>query len=111
MKYLGNQNPFTGMEILKVNCAEVTLTSDEVTALCPVTGQPDFYTVAITLRGGYTIESKSLKMYLQTLRDKGIFCEDLAGEIKKEVLALVNCEVSVTVIQKARGGITIKAVA
>jgi NADPH-dependent 7-cyano-7-deazaguanine reductase QueF len=101
MKYLGNQNPFTGMEILKVNCAEVTLTSDEVTALCPVTSQPDFYTIAITLRGGYTIESKSLKLYFESLRDKGIFWEDLAGEIKQQV----------TVIQKARGGITIRAVA
>jgi 7-cyano-7-deazaguanine reductase len=99
------------MEILKVNCAEVTLTSDEVTALCPITGQPDFYTIAITLRSGYSIESKSLKLYFQTLRDKGIFCEDLAGQIKKDVLALVDCEVSVTVVQKARGGITIKAVA
>ena len=111
MKYLGNQNPFAGMEILKVNCSEVTLTSDEVTAVCPITGQPDLYTVAITLRGGYTIESKSLKLYFQTLRDQGVFCEDLAGQIKQEVLALVNCEVSVTVIQKPRGGITIRAVA
>ncbi len=111
MKYLGNKNPFTGLEIIKVNCAEVTLTSDEVTAVCPVTGQPDFYSVAITLRGGYSIESKSLKLYFQTLREKGIFCEDLAGEIKREVLALVDCEVSVTVIQRPRGGISIKATA
>jgi 7-cyano-7-deazaguanine reductase len=111
MKYLGTNNPFAGLEIIKVNCGEVTLTCDEVTAVCPITGQPDFYTVAITLRGGFSIESKSLKLYFQTLRDKGIFCEDLAGEIKQQVRALADCEVSVTVIQKPRGGISIKATA
>lgn len=111
MKYLGNKQSFEGLEIIDVNCGEVVLTSDEVTALCPVTGQPDQYIVSITMTGGKSIESKSLKLYFQTFRNSGIFCENFAGKIKSDIKALVNCEVSVTVTQKSRGGISIKAVA
>jgi 7-cyano-7-deazaguanine reductase len=111
MKYLGNKSDFEGLEIIKVNCTEVTLTSDEVTANCPITGQPDFYTVAITLLGGHSIESKSLKLYFQSMRNEGIFCENLAGRIKQDINALIDCPVSVVVTQKPRGGISIKATA
>ena len=89
----------------------VHMVSDEVTALCPITQQPDFYTVSIE----YTpdklcLESKSLKLYLHSLRNEGVFCEQLAVNIKNEierVLKPKECKVQVT--QKARGGITIIA--
>src|SRR4051812_39257662 len=52
----------------------VRMVSDEVTALCPITGQPDWYEVAITYRPDQScIESKSLKLYFQTFRNEGIF--------------------------------------
>ena len=96
-----------------IGVQEVTLTSDEVSALCPVTGQPDWYTVAI----GYVprercIESKSLKLYLQSFRDQGIFAEAFAARIANDVAeATAPATCQVTVKQKARGGITIEATA
>jgi 7-cyano-7-deazaguanine reductase len=111
VKYLGNKSEFAGLEIIEVNCIEVTLMSDEVTANCPITGQPDFYTVSITIAGGHSIESKSLKLYFQSMRNEGMFCENLAGRIKQDINALIDCPVSVIVIQKPRGGISIKATA
>ena len=44
---------------------KVVLESDEVSSLCPVTGQPDWETVVIEFAPDkYCIESKSLKLYL-----------------------------------------------
>jgi 7-cyano-7-deazaguanine reductase len=91
----------------------VELTSDELTALCPITGQPDFYTATILYRpGGLCLESKSLKIYLSRFRDQGAFCEALAVQIRNEVAAALELgrgAVNVTLRQKARGGITITA--
>lgn len=91
----------------------VQMTSDEVTALCPVTGQPDFYTVEIDYAPALAcIESKSLKLYLQAFRSEGVFCEDLAARILAAVCAAAApAACAVTVVQKPRGGITIRATA
>jgi 7-cyano-7-deazaguanine reductase len=92
---------------------KVTLESDEVTSLCPVTGQPDWETVTIEFAPEKScIESKSLKLYLWSFREEGIFCEALAGQIAKDVYAACKprwCRV--TVVQKPRGGIKITATA
>jgi 7-cyano-7-deazaguanine reductase len=89
------------------------MTSDELTAVCPITGQPDYYTVTIAFApAGLCLESKSLKIYLSRFRDVGAFCEALAVQIRDDVatvLELPTAEVSVTLKQKARGGITIVA--
>ena len=54
---------------------KVTMISDELTALCPITKQPDYYTLTIDyVPGPLCIESKSLKMYLWHFREKAIFC-------------------------------------
>ena len=92
-------------------CDRVVMTSDEVTALCPVTGQPDWYTVSIDyLPAKLCIESKSLKLYLWRFRERGVFCEQLAVDIRDEVVRAVKPrEVQVKVVQKARGGIVIEA--
>ncbi|HVA88648.1 MAG TPA: preQ(1) synthase [Chloroflexota bacterium] len=92
---------------------KVTLVSDEVTSLCPVTGQPDWETVTIEfLPDKACIESKSLKLYLWSFRDEGAFCEALAGQIASDIFAAAQPHwCTVTVHQKARGGITITATA
>lgn len=104
---------FTGLETFPASptLTEVTATSDEVTALCPVTGQPDWYTVTIRYApGAACLESKSLKLYLQTFRQAGLFCEALAAQIAAACMtALAAWWVEVTVMQKARGGITLTA--
>ncbi|MDI6816288.1 MAG: preQ(1) synthase [Actinomycetota bacterium] len=91
----------------------VILQSDEVTSLCPVTGQPDWETVTIEYAPDkLCIESKSLKLYLWSFRDEGCFCESLADKIANDFYAACNpfwCKV--TVIQKPRGGIEITSVA
>lgn len=91
----------------------VTLESDEVTSVCPITGQPDYETVCIAYEpNGLGIESKSLKLYLWSFRDEGIFCEALAARIAADIFDAAHPHrCTVTVTQKPRGGITIRAVA
>jgi 7-cyano-7-deazaguanine reductase len=90
---------------------KVVLESDEFTSLCPVTGQPDFQKVIIEYAPNqFCIESKSLKLYLWSYREEGVFCEALASQIAHDVYAVCSpfwC--NVTVIQKPRGGISITA--
>ncbi len=91
----------------------LTMSSDEVTSLCPVTGQPDYETVIIDYEpDALCIESKSLKLYLWSFREEGAFCEALAARIASDVFATVQpFRCTVTVEQRPRGGITIRAVA
>jgi 7-cyano-7-deazaguanine reductase len=94
---------------------QVEMTSDELTAVCPVTSQPDLYTATIEYRPrALCLESKSLKLYLARFRNEGAFCEALAVRIRDDVAAaleLAASDVHVTLRQKARGGITITATA
>jgi 7-cyano-7-deazaguanine reductase len=93
--------------------SHVELTSDELTAVCPITSQPDLYVATIEYEPGpLCIESKSLKLYLSSFRNEGAFCEALAVRIRDDVAAALELEqdkVQVTLEQKARGGITITA--
>jgi 7-cyano-7-deazaguanine reductase len=93
--------------------SHVEMTSDELTAICPVTSQPDLYVATIEYwPGNFCIESKSLKLYLSGYRNEGHFCEALAIKIRDDVaeaLELAADKVQVTLRQKARGGISIAA--
>ena len=95
--------------------ALVEMTSDELTAVCPITGQPDLYVATIEYSPeALCLESKSLKLYLNAFRDEGAFCEALAVKIRDDVaeaLELPTDKVRVALEQKARGGITITATA
>jgi 7-cyano-7-deazaguanine reductase len=94
---------------------EVEMTSDELTAVCPITGQADFYIACITYYPqALCLESKSLKIYLSRFRNEGVFAEALAVKIRDDVAAALELDrdaVTVTLEQKARGGITISATA
>lgn len=91
---------------------QIILESDEVTGTCPVTSQPDFYTVTISIfPDGESVESKSLKLYLQSIGD-GLFCEGLADQIAEDLFVSLKIKaIIVTVEQKPRGGISIMATA
>ena len=95
--------------------SRVEMTSDELVAICPVTGQPDLYLASIDYSpADQCLESKSLKLYLNSFRNEGVFCEALAVKIRDDVaeaLGLTAEDVTVTLEQKARGGITITAIA
>ena len=93
--------------------SRVQMTSDELAAVCPITGQPDLYVAVIEYSpDALCLESKSLKLYLNRYRDEGHFCEALAVKIRDDVaraLELSEDSVRVSLEQKARGGITITA--
>jgi 7-cyano-7-deazaguanine reductase len=103
---------YAGLETFEnPGVARVEMTSDELVAVCPLTGQPDMYVVTIEFEPeGLCLESKSLKLYLASFRNEGAFCEALAVRIRDDVaqaLELPAEKVRITLRQKARGGITI----
>lgn len=104
---------FTGLETFPAppDLISVVMCSDEVTAICPITGQPDQYTIEIEYHPAeWCIESKSMKFYFQQFRNEGIFCEAFSARIANDVQRAIQakfCRVKVT--QKPRGGISIVA--
>lgn len=70
---------------------EVEIECPEFTALCPVTGQPDFATITFKyIPGPYICELKSLKLYLWSFRDEGHFHEDVTNRILKDFVAQIK---------------------
>ena len=92
--------------------AVVEFTTNELTALCPITGQPDFYELKLDYRPKRSlIESKSLKLYLWGFRDRGIFAEDLAATLLKDLVAACDPdEMTIDLTQQVRGGLQIRTV-
>ncbi|EDY80444.1 7-cyano-7-deazaguanine reductase [Verrucomicrobiia bacterium DG1235] len=116
-KYLGKtvQQPIDELDTFEApeGVTTVTMTSDELTSSCPITGQPDFYNVSIEYAPKeLCIESKSLKLFLWGFRDKAMFAEKIAAVICDRVVQDISprrCRVMT--FQKARGGIEIESVA
>jgi 7-cyano-7-deazaguanine reductase len=87
---------------------QVEIVAPEFTSVCPKTGQPDFGTLTIT----YTpdkkcVELKSLKFYLQSFRNQGIFYEHVTNTILDDLAAvLVPRWLKIEAAFTARGGIT-----
>jgi len=81
----------------------------EFTALCPITGQPDFATVLIDyIPNVRMVESKSLKLYLFSFRNHGAFHEDCVNIIRNDLIRLMDPKyIEVTGIFNPRGGISI----
>ena len=66
-------------------------TAPEFTALCPVTGQPDFAHLVIDyVPRDWLVESKSLKLYLGAFRNHGAFHEDCTIAIGKRLVDLLQ---------------------
>jgi 7-cyano-7-deazaguanine reductase len=78
-------NPHTGTNYL------ARFTFPEFTSMCPVTGQPDFGHMVIDyVPDKWLIESKSLKLFLQSFRNHGAFHEDVTVSIAKRVAELLK---------------------
>jgi 7-cyano-7-deazaguanine reductase len=59
----------------------------EFTSTCPKTGQPDFGTLTIRyVADQLCVELKSLKLYLQSYRARGIFYEDVTNVILDDLV-------------------------
>jgi 7-cyano-7-deazaguanine reductase len=87
--------------------SEVSIDTDEFTAVCPWTGLPDYGTLYITYVPSHScLELKSLKYYLLSYRDVGIVQEHAANRILKDLVALCQPRrMKVTLDYKIRGGI------
>jgi len=90
---------------------EISIDCREFTCRCPITGQPDWATIRIDFRPGERgLETKSLKLYLETFRDEGIFHEHLATKMRDDLVAVLDPRsLRVTVNFNARGGIALSA--
>ena len=94
------------------NVTSVRFTNDELNSMCPVTEQPDLSHVLIEyVPDALCVESKSLKLYLWSFRDRAVFADALAAEIAGEVMLTAQPHsVKVTLTQRPRGGIEVQAV-
>lgn len=88
----------------------VTLATEEFTCVCPMTGQPDFAKISIEyIPDKKIVESKSLKLYLWSFRNEGVFHEHVTNIILDDLVAALGprwCRVSAQFA--VRGGIGIK---
>ena len=66
---------------------EITITIPEYTSICPKTGLPDFGTITIRyLPDKLCVELKSLKYYILSYRNLGIFYENAVNRILRDVV-------------------------
>jgi 7-cyano-7-deazaguanine reductase len=86
----------------------IEIVSPEFTSVCPRTGQPDFGTVTISYTPNRKcVELKSLKFYLQSFRNQGIFYEHVTNTITDDFVAVVQPRfLKIEAAFSARGGIT-----
>jgi 7-cyano-7-deazaguanine reductase len=91
----------------------ITIRCPEFTSVCPKTGQPDFGTITIEyIPNKFCIELKSLKFYMQSFRNQGIFYERLTNDILDDLSS--GCKprwMKITSQFTPRGGISTDVVA
>ncbi len=77
-------NDFPGRDyVIEIVCPEFT-------SVCPKTGQPDFGTLTFSYTPGEKcVELKSLKLYLQSFRNEGIFYENVTNRILDDLVAVL----------------------
>lgn len=80
----------------------------EFTSMCPKTGQPDFGTIVIDyVPDERCVELKSLKLYMQSFRQMGIFYENVTNRILEDFVAACSPRRAVVVADfRPRGGIS-----
>ncbi|HOC02200.1 MAG TPA: preQ(1) synthase [bacterium] len=85
----------------------ITIVIPEYTSLCPKTGNPDFGTITIQYQPKErVIELKSLKEYIFSYRNLGIFYENAVNRILKDIVSSIKpVWVSVKGEFTPRGGI------
>jgi 7-cyano-7-deazaguanine reductase len=85
----------------------------EFTSVCPITGQPDFARIKITYTPDLKcLESKSLKLYLFSFRNVGMFHEEITNRILDDLVAAIEPRwARVRGFMNPRGGISIDVTA
>ncbi len=105
LESFGNKYP-TRDYIIEFDCPEFT-------SLCPVTAQPDFARICITyIPDLKCLESKSLKLYLFSFRNVGMFHEEITNRVLEDLVAVCDPRwARVRGIMNPRGGISIDVTA
>ena len=96
------ENPHPARDyVIEIKCPEFT-------SVCPKTGQPDFGTLTFTyVADAQCVELKSLKLYLQSFRDQGIFYEDVTNRILNDLVAVLEPRrMTLQAAFTSRGGIS-----
>lgn len=109
--------PFDGPETIKTNFLEtfkfdspdqyILTETDELTAVCPFSGLPDFGTFRLEYypQGGVCVELKSLKYYMISYKNVGLYQEGVTKRLYDDLKELLKTErIKVTTIYKPRGG-------
>ena len=81
--------------------------TDEFSAVCPFSGLPDYAYLKIEYypTGGKCIELKSLKYYIISYRNVGIYQEAATKRIYMDLKKILNTEeLKVTTVYNTRGG-------
>ena len=86
---------------------EIATTTDEFTSVCPFSGLPDFARVTITYTPArHCIELRSLKYYLTSYRDVGIWYEHLVNRMLGDLVnACKPKQMKIVIECAARGGL------
>lgn len=102
LEAIPNKNPVRNY-FVKLNC-------EEFTCVCPVTHQPDFAALKIRyIPDEKLVESKSLKLYLTSFRNVGIFHEEVVNRIADDLIKLLQPRyLEIEGNFKVRGGISIE---
>ena len=91
----------------------VSLETDEFTCVCPATGQPDFATIRIQyIPDEKIVESKSLKLYIWSFRNEGVFHEHVVNQILDDLVECLDphwCKISGDFNVRGGIGITVEA--
>ena len=87
--------------------AEVLIETDEWSCVCPFSGLPDFGTLRIRYQPGEScIELKSLKYYLTSFRNVGVYQEHAANRVLEDLVACCRPRwMEVVLDYRLRGGI------
>lgn len=83
-------------------------TASEFTSLCPKTGQPDFATINVEyIPDKLCIELKSLKLYLNSFRNDGVYFESVTNKILDDLVKVCKPRyMLITAEFNVRGGIS-----
>ena len=86
----------------------VTHIAPEFTSLCPKTGQPDFGKITLEyIPDKLCVELKSLKIYLNSYRNDGIFYESVTNKILDDLVSVCKPRyMKITADFNVRGGIS-----
>lgn len=112
----GRTLPFTGPEAIDVGVLEtfeysgpeqqIVTETGEFSAVCPYSGLPDFARLTISyIPGTRCIELKSLKYYVTSYRNVGIFQEHATARIAEDLFRVLEpARLTVTTVYNVRGG-------